>query len=57
MNEFEKIAVKAYDDEMEILWKLAEKDGIVDSDFTAEKRAAFRKLSNSLDEESLAFIE
>lgn len=57
MNALEKIAAAAYADEMETLWKLADADGISDPHFTAEKRAAYRALTEILKPEDLAVFD
>lgn len=57
MDELTKLAADAFVGELDILFKLAEADGVEDEDFSIEKRAAFHALSESIDEEAFEELE
>src|SRR3990172_3536271 len=58
MDKLAKIAYAAFQDELDLLLKLAAFDGIeLDPAFSLEKRAAYRKLRESLSDEEVESID
>jgi len=58
MNEFEKRAQVAFEDELDHLFKLAHQDGLIDDpDFSQEKLAHYTFLREHLDDEGMEILE